>query len=58
MHKIEQRPVVVDGKIEIKPMMYIALSYDHRMVDGRESVGFLLKIKECVEDPIRLLMDV
>ena len=58
MHKIEQRPVVVDGKIEIKPMMYVALSYDHRMVDGRESVGFLLKIKECVEDPIRLLMDV
>ncbi len=58
MHKIEQRPVVVDGKIEVKPMMYVALSYDHRMVDGRESVGFLLKIKECVEDPIRLLMDV
>ena len=58
MHKIEQRPVVIDGKIEIKPMMYVALSYDHRMVDGRESVGFLLKIKECVEDPIRLLMNV
>ncbi len=58
MHKIEQRPVAVDGQIQIKPMMYVALSYDHRMVDGRESVGFLLKIKECVEDPIRLLMDV
>ena len=58
MHKIEQRPVVVDGQIQIKPMMYVALSYDHRMVDGRESVGFLLKIKECIEDPIRLLMDV
>ena len=58
MHKIEQRPVVVDGQIQIKPMMYVALSYDHRMVDGRESVGFLLKIKECVEDPIRLLMNV
>ena len=58
MHKIEQRPIVVDGQIQIKPMMYVALSYDHRMVDGRESVGFLLKIKECVEDPIRLLMDV
>ncbi len=58
MHKIEQRPVVVDGQITIKPMMYIALSYDHRMVDGKESVGFLLKIKECVEDPIRLLMNV
>ena len=58
MHKIEQRPVVVDGKIEIKPMMYIALSYDHRMVDGKESVSFLLKIKECIEDPVRLLIDV
>ena len=58
MHKIEQRPVVADGQIVIKPMMYIALSYDHRMVDGRESVSFLLKIKECVEDPVRLLMDV
>ncbi|MDE0119709.1 MAG: 2-oxoglutarate dehydrogenase complex dihydrolipoyllysine-residue succinyltransferase [Bdellovibrionales bacterium] len=58
MHKIEERPVVVDGQIQIKPMMYIALSYDHRLVDGKESVGFLLKIKECVEDPIRLIMDV
>lgn len=58
MHKIEQRPIAVDGQIKIKPMMYVALSYDHRMVDGRESVGFLLKVKECVEDPIRLLMDV
>lgn len=58
MHKIEQRPIVVDGEIQVKPMMYVALSYDHRMVDGRESVGFLLKIKECVEDPIRLLMKV
>ena len=58
MHKIEQRPVVMDGQITIKPMMYVALSYDHRMVDGRESVGFLLKIKEYVEDPMRLLMNV
>ena len=58
MHKIEQRPIVVEGKIEIKPMMYVALSYDHRMVDGKESVSFLLKIKECIEDPIRLLIDV
>ena len=58
MHKIEQRPIAVDGQIKVKPMMYVALSYDHRMVDGRESVGFLLKVKECVEDPIRLLMDV
>ena len=54
MHRIEQRPVALDGKVVIKPMMYVALSYDHRMVDGRESVGFLLKIKECVEDPTRL----
>ena len=58
MHKIEQRPVALDGQVQIKPMMYVALSYDHRMVDGKESVGFLLKIKECVEDPIRLLMNV
>ena len=56
MHRIEQRPVVVEGEIVIRPMMYVALSYDHRMVDGRESVGFLLKIKECVEDPIRLML--
>ncbi len=58
MHKIEQRPVAMDGQLKIKPMMYVALSYDHRMVDGRESVGFLLKIKECMEDPIRLVMDI
>ena len=58
MHKIEQRPVAIKGKMEIRPMMYIALSYDHRIVDGKESVGFLLKIKECVEDPFRLLIDV
>ena len=57
MHKIEQRPVAVEGEVKIKPMMYIALSYDHRMVDGKESVGFLLKIKECAEDPIRLIMN-
>ena len=56
MHRIEQRPVALDGKVVIKPMMYVALSYDHRMVDGRESVGFLLKIKECVEDPTRLVL--
>ena len=58
MHKIEQRPVAVDGQVKIKPMMYVALSYDHRIVDGRESVGFLLKIKECVEDPFRLVIDI
>ncbi len=57
MHKIERRPVAVGDKIEIRPMMYVALSYDHRIVDGREAVGFLVRIKECVEDPSRLLFD-
>ena len=57
LHKIEQRPVVVDNKICIRPMMYAALSYDHRLVDGRESVGFLIAIKECIEDPVRLWID-
>ncbi|MCX7978307.1 MAG: 2-oxoglutarate dehydrogenase complex dihydrolipoyllysine-residue succinyltransferase [Bdellovibrionaceae bacterium] len=58
MHKVEDRPVVIDGKIEIRPMMYVALSYDHRIIDGRESVGFLVKIKEGVEDPERLLLEI
>jgi 2-oxoglutarate dehydrogenase E2 component (dihydrolipoamide succinyltransferase) len=57
MHKIERRPVAVGDKIEIRPMMYVALSYDHRIVDGREAVTFLVRIKECVEDPTRLLLD-
>jgi 2-oxoglutarate dehydrogenase E2 component (dihydrolipoamide succinyltransferase) len=57
MHKIERRPVVVGDAIEIRPMMYVALSYDHRIVDGREAVGFLVRVKECVEDPTRLLLD-
>lgn len=58
MHKIQERPVVVNGEIVIRPMMYVALSYDHRIIDGRESVGFLVKIKESVEDPARLLVGV
>ena len=58
MHKIQDRPMAVDGKVEILPMMYLALSYDHRIVDGRESVGFLVSIKELLEDPTRLLLDV
>jgi 2-oxoglutarate dehydrogenase E2 component (dihydrolipoamide succinyltransferase) len=58
MHKIQDRPVVVNGKIEARPMMYLALSYDHRIVDGREAVSFLVRVKECVEDPRRLLLDV
>lgn len=57
MHNILQRPVAVDGKVEIRPMMYIALSYDHRIIDGKESVGFLVAVKEALEDPVNLLMD-
>ena len=58
MHKIQERPMVVDGEIRIRPMMYIALTYDHRIIDGREAVQFLVKIKECLEDPARLLLRV
>jgi len=57
MHKIEERPVVVAGKIEARPMMYLALSYDHRVVDGREAVTFLVRVKESLEDPARLVLD-
>jgi 2-oxoglutarate dehydrogenase E2 component (dihydrolipoamide succinyltransferase) len=57
MHKIQDRPVGVDGKIELRPMMYLALSYDHRLVDGREAVTFLVRVKECLEDPERMLLD-
>ncbi len=57
MHKIQERPVVVAGKIEVRPMMYLALSYDHRIVDGREAVTFLVRVKECLEDPARLVLD-
>lgn len=57
MHNILQRPVAVDGKLEIRPMMYIALSYDHRIIDGKESVGFLVAVKEALEDPLSLLMN-
>ncbi len=56
MHNIVDRPVAVDGKVQIKPMMYLALSYDHRIIDGRESVGFLCRVKECLENPIDHLM--
>ncbi|HCA8809759.1 TPA: 2-oxoglutarate dehydrogenase complex dihydrolipoyllysine-residue succinyltransferase [Klebsiella pneumoniae] len=58
MHAIKDRPMAVNGKVEILPMMYLALSYDHRLIDGRESVGFLVAIKELLEDPTRLLLDV
>ncbi|HAC58598.1 MAG TPA: dihydrolipoamide succinyltransferase [Rhodobiaceae bacterium] len=57
MHKIQERPMVIDGKIEIRPMMYLALSYDHRIVDGKEAVTFLVRVKESLEDPQRLLLD-
>jgi 2-oxoglutarate dehydrogenase E2 component (dihydrolipoamide succinyltransferase) len=57
MHKIQERPVAVAGKIEIRPMMYLALSYDHRIVDGREAVSFLVRVKECLEEPARLVLD-
>tara|TARA_Y100000739_G_scaffold226561_1_gene234297 strand:- start:341 stop:1525 length:1185 start_codon:yes stop_codon:yes gene_type:complete len=56
MHNIVERPVVVDGKVVVRPIMYVALSYDHRIIDGRESVGFLCKVKEAIEDPINNLM--
>ncbi|WP_312538463.1 2-oxoglutarate dehydrogenase complex dihydrolipoyllysine-residue succinyltransferase, partial [Pluralibacter gergoviae] len=58
MHAIKDRPMAVNGKVEILPMMYLALSYDHRLIDGRESVGYLVAIKELLEDPTRLLLDV
>ena len=58
MHKIEERPVVENGQIVIRPMMYVALSYDHRIIDGKESVQFLVTIKELLEDPARLLLEV
>jgi 2-oxoglutarate dehydrogenase E2 component (dihydrolipoamide succinyltransferase) len=57
MHKIQDRPMAVNGKVEIRPMMYIALSYDHRIVDGKEAVSFLVRVKECIEDPRRLMLD-
>ena len=58
MHKIEDRPVAVNGEVVIKPMMYVALSYDHRIVDGRESVSFLKRIKECIESPERIMVEI
>ena len=57
LHRIEERPVVKDGQIVARPMMYLALSYDHRLIDGREAVTFLKTIKDAIEDPTRLLID-
>jgi 2-oxoglutarate dehydrogenase E2 component (dihydrolipoamide succinyltransferase) len=58
MHKIQERPVVVDGQVVVRPMMYLALSYDHRIIDGRDAVSFLFTVKELLEDPARLLLGV
>ncbi len=58
MHKIQQRPMAVGGEIKLRPMMYLAVSYDHRIIDGREAVLFLVRVKECIEDPERLLLGV
>jgi 2-oxoglutarate dehydrogenase E2 component (dihydrolipoamide succinyltransferase) len=58
MHKIEERPMAINGKVEIRPMMYVALSYDHRIIDGKEAVTFLVKVKEGIEDPTRLLLEI
>jgi len=57
MHNIVQRPIVINGKIEIRPMMYLALSYDHRIIDGKEAVSFLVRVKEILEDPRRLFLN-
>ena len=57
MHNIVERPMAINGKVEVRPVMYIALSYDHRIIDGRESVGFLVHIKEALENPIEILMN-
>ena len=58
MHKIQERPMVVDGNIEVRPMMYLALSYDHRLIDGKEAVTFLVKVKEAIEDPAKLMFGI
>ena len=57
MHKIMDRPVAIDGQVKIRPMMYVALSYDHRAIDGKEAVTFLIKVKECIDDPKKLPLD-
>lgn len=58
MHKIQERPVAINGKVEVRPMMYLALSYDHRLIDGQEAVTFLVRVKECLENPERVLLEV
>ncbi|MFO0809343.1 MAG: 2-oxo acid dehydrogenase subunit E2 [Gemmataceae bacterium] len=58
MHAIQRRPIAVGDKVEIRPMMYLALTYDHRLIDGREAVQFLVRIKECIENPERLMLEI
>jgi 2-oxoglutarate dehydrogenase E2 component (dihydrolipoamide succinyltransferase) len=58
MHKIQERPVVVGGQVVVRPMMYLALSYDHRIIDGKEAVQFLVAVKDALEDPARLLLQI
>ena len=58
MHKIQDRPVVIDGQVVVRPMMYLAMTYDHRIIDGREAVQFLVAIKDALEDPARLLLQI
>jgi len=57
MHNIVERPIALNGEVVIRPIMYVALSYDHRIIDGRESVGFLVAVKEALENPVEILMD-
>ena len=58
MHTIQKRPVAVGDQVEIRPMMYVALSYDHRIIDGREAVSFLVRVKECIENPERIMLEI
>jgi 2-oxoglutarate dehydrogenase E2 component (dihydrolipoamide succinyltransferase) len=58
MHKIQERPVALGGQVAVRPMMYVALSYDHRLVDGQQAVTFLVRVKERLEDPVRMLLEV
>jgi len=57
MHNIVERPIAINGKVEIRPIMYLALSYDHRIIDGKESVSFLVAVKEAIENPVDILME-
>jgi 2-oxoglutarate dehydrogenase E2 component (dihydrolipoamide succinyltransferase) len=58
MHKIQDRPVAIEGQVVVRPMMYVALTYDHRIIDGREAVQFLVTVKQCLEDPARMVLHI